>query len=94
MKKRGMENKLSILKDAHQKYVDWWLPIDLECDSCMAPMSCHRFCETLLTYNDEWWNRWLGEIIMEDKKQSFKSEILKMIIKHYTNIIDLNKKDE
>ena len=92
-KKSGMENKLSILKDAHQKYVDWWLPIDLECDSCMAPMSCHRFCETLLTYNDEWWNRWLGEIILEDKKQSFKSEILKMIIRHYTNIIDLNKNE-
>jgi hypothetical protein len=93
-KKSGMVSKLSILKDTHQKYVDWWLPIDLQCDSCMAPMSCHRFCETLLTYNDEWWNRWLGEIIPEDKKQSFKSEILKMIIGHYTKIIDLNKKDE
>jgi hypothetical protein len=85
------EDKLSILKDAHKKYCEWWLPIDLDCNSCMGAMSCHRFCETLLTYNDEWWNRWLGDTIPVEKKQSFKSYILKMIVGHYTKIIDLNK---
>jgi len=100
-----IDDRLSILKDAHRRYVDWWLPIDLACDSCMAPMSCHRFCETLLTYDggwggtgeqriENWWDRWLGDTIPVDKKQSFKSYILKMIVGHYTKIIDLNKKDE
>jgi len=47
------DERLQILKDAHQKYCEWWLPIDLACDSCMGAMSCHRFCETLLTYNGQ-----------------------------------------
>lgn len=106
-KKSGMENndnKLSILKDAHRRYVDWWLPIDLACDSCMAPMSCHRFCETLLTYDggwggigeqriENWWDKWLGDTIPVNKKQDFKSYILKMIVGHYTKIIDLNENE-
>jgi|LakMenEpi03Aug12_release.lakeMendotaPanAssembly.Ray.scaffolds.fasta_scaffold00102_84 hypothetical protein len=99
------DERLQILKDAHKKYCEWWLPIDLACDSCMGAMSCHRFCETLLTYDGSWygtleeqriknwWDRWLGDTIPVDKKQSFKSYILKMIVGHYTNIIDLNEKD-
>lgn len=86
-----MDKRLSIIKEAHAKYVEWWMPIDLACDSCMAPMSCHRFCETLLTYKDDWFNRWLGDVIPEDKIVDFKTYILKIVLKHYGKIIDLNE---
>lgn len=96
-----MDKRLSIIKDAHAKYVEWWMPIDLACDSCMAPMSCHRFCETLLTMDggfgvkdnfiDNWWDKWLGDVVPKDKKMSFKQHILKLIVGHYTKIIDLNE---
>ena len=85
------EESLVIIKAAHAKYVEWWMPIDLACDSCMGAMCCHRFCETLLTRNDEWWDRWLGNVIPEKKKQPFKTHILKLVVGHYTEILDLNK---
>jgi hypothetical protein len=85
-------NYLDKIFEAHQKYIDWWSPIDLACDSCLAPMSCHRFCESLLTYGDDWWERWLGASIPKDKKIAFKRIILKFIIEHYTQNINLNER--
>jgi hypothetical protein len=86
-------NNLDNIKAAHSKYIEWWTPIDLDCDSCLSPMCCHIFCESLLTYDDNWWDRWLNNIIPKDKKQSFKSYILKLIVNHYTGIINLNENE-
>lgn len=85
-----MNNQFDILKEAHQKYVDWWLPIDVANNSVMAPMARHMFCETLLTYEDDWFNRWIEDSIPTDKKVAFKKRILQLIIFHYLNKIDLN----
>jgi hypothetical protein len=87
------DERLLVLKNAHQKYVDWWHPMDVAAGSIMGAMSCHRFCETLLTYNDEWYDRWIEDSIPKDKKQPFKVDILRFIIGHYGNIIDLNKNE-
>ena len=35
--------RLEELKKAHQRYVDWWLPIDVANGSFLAPMSIERF---------------------------------------------------
>jgi hypothetical protein len=86
-----MEEELSIIKDAHKKYVEWWMPIDLACNSCMDAMSVHRFCETIVTYNDDWFERWID--IPKNKKIAFKKTVLKFIIAHYTHVFDLNKKE-
>jgi hypothetical protein len=88
-----MDKRLSIIKEAHAKYVEWWMPIDLACNSCMCAMCCHRFCETLLTRDDKWWNTWLGDVIPEEKKQPFKVHILKLVVCHYGKIIDLNENE-
>jgi hypothetical protein len=41
-KRRLYENNImekeEILKNAHQEYVDWWLPIDVAGGSFLAPM--------------------------------------------------------
>jgi len=92
------------LQDAHQKYVDWWLPIDVAGGSFMAPMSLHRFCETLLTYDggwggtdgeqiENWWDAWMDEHDINSKTR-MKIQILKLVIAHYTDVIDLNKSYE
>lgn len=94
MKKDEMFTKL---KEAHQRYVDWWLPIDVASGSLMAPMSCHRFCETLLV-NDfgytenikNWWNEWMIDFIEPSEKIKMKRLILQLIISHYLHLIDLN----
>jgi hypothetical protein len=85
------DRKLEIIKAAHQKYVDWWLPIDVAASSAMAPMSCHRFFESLLTFNDEWWERWIGDSIPKEDKIAFKRLILNHIIGYYGEVINLNK---
>lgn len=99
------EERLQVLKDAHQKYVDWWMPIDVAAGSLMGAMCRHRFYETLLTYEGgwggvedqqikSWWNEWLGEYTSIADKTIMKQFILKLVIGHYKGIVDLNKKDE
>ncbi len=70
------KERLELLKDTHKRYVDWWMPIDIACNSCLAPMSFKRFCDSLLTYPDEWWSRWLGDKVLDTKKTAFKQYIL------------------
>ena len=99
MSKEEMLNKL---KDAHQRYIEWWLPIDVESGSLIAPMSCHRFCETLL-YNDggfggsspikNWWDEWMKDFRSPEDKIKMKQQILTLVISHHKGLIDLNKYD-
>jgi hypothetical protein len=93
------KERMEVIKSAHQKYVDWWLPIDVAAGSIMGAMSCHRFCESLLVFEGgyaygikNWWNEWLGDYSTIDAKTKMKQFILKLIISHYTGTIDLNKK--
>ena len=94
------EELMTKISEAHQRYVDWWLPIDVAAGSIMAPMSCHRFCETLLindggfgpkTSIKNWWNEWMIDFTSPSDKYQMKQFLLKMIISHYTGLIDLNK---
>ncbi len=76
--------KDDILKIAHKEYIDWWLPIDIESGSLLAPMSYNRFLESLLTYpNEEWFVRWIGDKIPSDRITAFKGFILRSIVKSY-----------
>lgn len=78
------KDRLRLLNMAYQKYVDWWLPIDVANGSVMAPITFHRFLGYLLIFpEDTWWNRWIGDV-MPDDKLSLKQFILELIIKHYT----------
>lgn len=72
-------NRDVILKNAHQKYYNWWHPIDVNNGSILGAMAYNRFLESLLTYNDDWWDRWIGNTIPLDKKIAFKVYILKTI---------------
>lgn len=91
-----MNNKheIQVIKSAHKKYVDWWLPIDVASGSLMAPMSCFSFCQTLLTYEggwggsegqriENWWNEWLSDYTSVEDKTRMKKIILNFIIGHY-----------
>ena len=78
------EEKIKILKDAHQCYVDWWLPIDVAAGSVMAPVSFNIFLHYLLAMpEDKYWDRWLSGKIPQDKKTAFKLFILEFIVKDY-----------
>ena len=81
-----------ILKIAHQEYVDWWLPIDLACDSCMGAMSYDRFLESLLTYpHEKWFTRWIGDKIPSDKITPFKTFIFRLVVfNHVENSKQIN----
>jgi hypothetical protein len=80
-----MENE-EILKNAHQDYVDWWLPIDVAGDSFLAPMSYDIFLERLLTYpHEEWFARWIGDEIPSDKITAFKTFIFRLLIFNHVN---------
>lgn len=86
--------RLREIKKAHQRYVEWWLPIDVAAGSVMAPMSCHRFCESLLTYSDkDWFDRWLPDFKEPGEKIHMKRCALESVIGHYTHIINLNEND-
>ena len=88
------EERLDKIKKAHQRYVDWWLPIDVASGSLVAPMSRHRFCESLLTYSDQnWFDRWLPDYINITEKNHMKRWVLEFIIAHYTHIINLNENE-
>lgn len=93
------EDRIDEIKKAHQRYVDWWLPIDVAGGSFMAPMSCSRFCEQLLINDggwstiENWWNEWLPDFTTPTEKYYMKRAVLEAIIMHHTNIIDLNKND-
>jgi hypothetical protein len=76
------EERIELLKSAHQEMVNWWnKEIDTD-GGTMAPCSFHVFLQHLLTFSEEtYWNRWIGNKIPIDKKQSFKAFILSLIIK-------------
>lgn len=81
----GLE-RIEEIKKAHQRYVDWWLPIDVAGGSFMAPMSYERFCEWLLTGNDsDWFDRWLPEFIEVNEKHYMKRQLLSVIIDQFIN---------
>jgi hypothetical protein len=94
--------RLVEIKKAHQRYVDWWLPIDVAGGSFMAPMSYNSFCETLLTNDggwfsaestiENWWNEWLPDFTEPKEKSLMKRCILENIIGYYLHIADLNEK--
>jgi len=69
----------NLLNNAHQKYINWWLPMDIQSGSSLGAMAYNRFLESLLTYSDDWWVRWIGDDIPLDKKIAFKVYILKII---------------
>jgi hypothetical protein len=81
--------------EAHKRYVAWWLPIDLACDSCMGAMCFQRFCEALLTYDDvDWWERWIDKEFhdsLEDNKTYAKRCVLDLLTQHAVGQIDLNR---
>lgn len=70
-----MNEKLVKLRLAYNRYVEWWLPIDIACDSCLAPMSYISFCEALLTYPESFWLTW--------ENGFSKRTVLSVIIYHY-----------
>ena len=85
---RDSERFNKLLQEAHKKYVNWWLPIDVAGGSFLAPMSFESFCQTLLLEDVEWWERWvtIDENSKYDKKNEIyyiKSYILKMLIKQF-----------
>lgn len=81
--------KENILKTAHQEYVNWWLPMDIESGSLIAPMNYNRFLESLLTYSHEdWFMRWVGDKIPSNKITSFKTFILRTIVENLKQIND------
>jgi len=92
MKIRRSDTILVEIVKAHQRYVDWWLPIDVASGSLLAPMSCHRFCEYLLLYDDEeWWDRWLdNELLTKENKTYDKRIVLGLLYKHTTGFMDIN----
>ena len=92
MKVRRKDEMLVEIMKGHQKYVDWWLPIDVAGGSFLAPMSCHMFCEYLLLHDDEnWWYRWMcPEFLEEEHKVYDKRTVLGLIQQHYFKWIDLN----
>jgi len=100
---REERNKLrnQILLDGHQKYVDWWLPIDVAAGSPLAPMGLFRFCEFLLLVPDEeWFDKWLDKDMFPRPidgderldKLYMKKYILSLIKKHSSGWIDLHNK--
>lgn len=94
-----MNNKyeIQVIKSAHQKYVNWWLPIDVEAGSVMGAMSFARFCESLLIFEggwggsggqriDNWWNHWLNDYTSIEDKTKMKAIILRIAIAHHIEI--------
>lgn len=79
-------DKASILENAFKDYLNWWTPIDIDSNSTMAPMSFQRFCETLLIFDNIWYDKWMGNKITPDKHTQFKNYILSRILKHYTKL--------
>lgn len=83
------EQKIRMAYDAYYK---WWHPIDIECGSCLSAMTFNAFCETLLTYGDVWWNRWMGSSSLRTSKEVMRDKmydkkmLLKLIGMHYMNI--------
>lgn len=88
--KRGQQ-----IIDAHQKYVDWWLPIDVAAGSIMAPMGLWYFCKKCLTGPDEYYiDRWFGDIVDYEKyKYEYREEILKLYSMHMLEYIDLHSEE-
>jgi hypothetical protein len=96
-----------IIVSAYKKYVDWWTPIDIACNSCLAPMCMSLFIQTLLTYDESnWFHRWIDindlykftndnndiNSIKISIKISIKRYILKATISHTKGWIDLDDK--
>jgi len=87
MSKLTREERTKILVDAHNRYVAWWLPIDVANGSVLAPMCLSRFCEFLLTLNDNnFWNKW-----MEPNDYMMKRYVLDLLKQHWSGEININK---
>lgn len=93
--------KQEILLKAHQKYVDWWLPIDVAAGSVLAPMGLYMFCCRMLTIpDDQYFDRWIDENELPIPKNGdvreariyMKDYILKCIGMHLLGNIDLHDK--
>jgi len=85
-----MDERIALLKDAHQEYVDWWLPIDVAGGSLLAPVGFLWFLHYLLTMPSEhWWDRWVGCTIPKDKHYVLKRDILRLIIEHHKGEINV-----
>ena len=79
------EERLEEIKKAHQRYVDWWLPIDVAGGSALAPRSFDGFCRFLLVANDsDWFDRWLPDYTSSEEKYFMKSVIMDTVfLKRY-----------
>jgi hypothetical protein len=77
--------RIEEIKNAHQRYVDWWLPIDVAGGSFLAPASLERFCRFLLVANDtDWFDRWLPDYTSTEDKYYMKSCMLdSVLLKRY-----------
>jgi hypothetical protein len=83
--KLNLAERTECLKQAHQRYVDWWLPIDVAGGSFLAPTSFHGFCRYLLVANDtEWFDRWLPEFIETNEKYYMKQIALSLVLENFT----------
>lgn len=101
--KKDVYNKnANLIIEAHKKYIDWWLTIDLSNDSSMAPMALWMFCERLLIYEDEYFfDKWINadNIIIPksgsfiEAKRLFKNFILDAIRRNELGIINLTDKN-
>jgi hypothetical protein len=78
----SMNERLVKLQLTYNRYVAWWLPIDVANGSCLAPMSYIGFCELLLT-NDIFWMTWENGFT--------KRDLLNVIVFHYTEYGIANK---
>lgn len=79
-------DKEFILQQAFNDYLNWYQPIDIQSGSSLAPMSFERFCETLITFDNIWYDKWLGNKVTDNKHTQLKTYILSRIVKHYTNL--------
>ncbi len=85
------EEQFNKIIESHNKYVQWWLPIDVESGSLMAPMSLNSFCESLLILDgdmkvnsifhygkfEKWWDRWENGFTKRDVMDLIKYNIIK-----------------
>lgn len=92
MKKYYKDEWMQEVIDAHQRYVDWWLPIDVAGGSFLAPMSRHRFCRwALYMPEEEVWNRWFPDYVEDrEKKLNLKRFVIELIEQHTNGLIDIN----
>ncbi len=68
------EIKEEILKNAYQNYLDYWIPIDIACNSCLSIVGYDYFLIRLLTFDDKYFDRFVK--IQKFSKSTIKKYIL------------------